>query len=103
MSLGSKIKGFFVSLWHLLKPFEQSALKAFEAKITPDIIAAARDGIAAAAAAGLQDVAARDAAIADAIADLTKTGVDIVSLAVSDWQTLIQILYTAGKSELATA
>ena len=100
--MGSKIKGFFTGLWHLLKPEAEAAIEAFERKITPDVLQLAHDGIEFVAASGLRDSAARDAAIARMTSEAPKLGVDIVLFAKSELNALVELVYLAYKPAAPT-
>ncbi len=58
-----KLKAFFSAVWSKLKPEEEAAIEAFEAKITPDVLNLAKDGVAYAATLGVGGTAARDSAV----------------------------------------
>lgn len=95
MSLGSVFKGIFVAIWHVFKPIEQDAIRKFEEKITPEVMDAVKQGIVYAASLALSDIAAREAAIEKAKADLVEAGHDIGAIAKYEWNAILEIGYVA--------
>ncbi len=101
-SIFSKVKTWVVSEWKALEPEEEAALAELETKITPDAMALMEDAVEAAYIQGLTGDAARAAAIAKFKTDGIKTIKDVESWAVSEYNVLVELVYSIVQKKLTT-
>lgn len=94
------LKTLFAAIWHIFKPVAQQAILDFEKKVEQlgeEGIILVQDAITYAAALGLKDTAARDAAIAKLLSDVGGDALDLASWAKSELNALIELVYVGMK------